>query len=118
IDPGSMGVTLMHEHLLIDMRCRYSPGPEASRQAFGEAPVTAERRADLVLDETANRDNLVLLDEPLAITEAMRFKSGGGGTIVDTTTLGLGRDPEALRRISTATGLHASMGAGYYVYLC
>src|SRR5262249_2118875 len=64
-----------------------------------------------------NIDNLLLLDEQEAIEEAMEFRMSGGRTVVDTTTLGLGRDPHALKRISIATGLNVSMGAGYYVRL-
>ena len=117
IEPADMGVTLMHEHLLLDFRCRYVPPPEVSRIRFGEAPVTPRLRADLLYEPLANLDNLLLLDEADAIEEALEFKLAGGGTVVDTTTLGLGRDPLGLRRISAATGLHVSMGAGYYVHL-
>ena len=117
IEPDQMGITLMHEHLLIDMRCRYAPSPEASGVAFGESLVSFRRLTDILHDPLGNRDNVVMLDEGESIQEALVFKQAGGGTMVDTTTLGLGRDPAALRRISAATGLHVSMGAGYYVYL-
>jgi phosphotriesterase-related protein len=40
----------------------------------------------------------------------------GGGAIADPTTDGIGRDPDALARISAATGVHLVMGAGYYVH--
>jgi phosphotriesterase-related protein len=43
------------------------------------------------------------------------YKRAGGGTIVDATTLGIGRDPLGLARIARATGLNIVMGAGYYV---
>ena len=43
------------------------------------------------------------------------FKVQGGMTIVDATTIGIGRDPRALARIARATGLNVIMGAGYYV---
>jgi phosphotriesterase-related protein len=117
IEPQQMGITLMHEHLVIDLRHRYSPPDEASRIVFGEAPVTPERLWDVQYDPFGNLDNVVLFDEQTAIDEVMQFKLAGGGTIVDTTTRGLGRDPLALRRISAATGLHVTMGAGYYVYM-
>ena len=45
----------------------------------------------------------------------MLYKQAGGGTIVDVTNIGIGRDPKALVRISQATGLNVIMGAGYYV---
>ena len=59
-------------------------------------------------------DNLVLDDADLAIREAMLFKHAGGGTLVDVTNVGLGRQPAQLRRISEETGLHVIMGASYY----
>ena len=56
----------------------------------------------------------MLTDENVAIDEVNKFKNVGGGTIVDVTSIGLKRDPEALLRVSQATGLHLVMGTGYY----
>src|SRR5262245_35722137 len=117
IEPAQMGITMMHEHLLIDFRCRLSHGPEATRVRFAQAPVTPKIRTDVLHEPFGNLDNLLMLDEQEAIEEAMELRWAGGGTVVDTTTVGLGRDPQALRRISAATGLNVSMGAGYYVRL-
>ncbi|MFW6175039.1 MAG: phosphotriesterase family protein [Chloroflexota bacterium] len=55
------------------------------------------------------------MDEEAAIGEAAHFFNAGGGTMVDVTSNGLGRDPLALRRISRATGLHIVMGGGHYI---
>jgi len=62
----------------------------------------------------SNRDNLVLLDEKIAIKEASCFKHAGGDTIVELSTRHIGRDPLALARVSRATGLNIIMGSGYY----
>ena len=51
---------------------------------------------------------------PLAFDGA-QVVDAGGRTLVDATNPDLRRDPEALRRISEATGLHVVMGAGHYV---
>ena len=59
-------------------------------------------------------DNYVLADEALAAQEALEFKQRGGDTIVDVTSIGLKRDPLALRRLSEGTGLNIIMGTGYY----
>jgi phosphotriesterase-related protein len=56
----------------------------------------------------------ILDNEELAIEEVRRYRDAGGGTICDPTNIGLKRDPEALRRISQATGVHIVMGAGWY----
>ena len=50
-----------------------------------------------------------------AIQEAELYRQLGGGTIVDATTIGIGRDPISIARIARATGLNVIMGAGYYV---
>jgi len=56
----------------------------------------------------------LLADEALAIEELTRFRDAGGTTLVDCTSEGLGRRPEALRRVSEATGVTIVMGSGHY----
>lgn len=60
------------------------------------------------------RGNGLLNDEALAIEECRGFAEAGGRTIVDCTNGSMGRDPEALRRVSEATGLNIVMGSGHY----
>src|SRR5689334_4390659 len=84
IPPARLGYTLSHEHLL----CYLWP---------------FLRRYDAILD-----------DEKLAAKELSEFRKSGGRTIIDCTSGGLGRKPEALRRISKATGIHVIMGAAWY----
>ncbi len=64
-----------------------------------------------------NREVLRLHDERLALEEAQNFALAGGGTIVDVTSRGIGRDPLGLARLARATGLNVVMGASYYVPL-
>lgn len=60
------------------------------------------------------RGDGLLHDEALAIEEVRAFAGAGGGTIVDVTSIGLGREPDKLRRVSEASGVHIIMGTGYY----
>jgi predicted metal-dependent phosphotriesterase family hydrolase len=53
-------------------------------------------------------------DEPLIVEELGAFRSAGGGTVVDLTLDGVGRDPEWLAGLARATGLHLVMGSGWY----
>ena len=109
---------MTHEHLLLDIRCLLQPAPVDLGPDFATRPVTPEIRADLVHHPITNLDDLVLDDEAMAIAELQRYADAGGGTVVDTTSIGIGRDPAALRRISEATGVHVTMGTGWYCYLC
>ena len=115
VAPEHLGPTTTHEHLLIDFLCMFSPPAEASERFKAFQPVTLENLGWVRYDPFRNKDNLQLLDEETAISEALLFKRWGGGTIVDTTTIGIGRDPGALARIARATGLNIIMGAGFYV---
>jgi len=53
-------------------------------------------------------------DEPRITEELAAYKGLGGGTLVDVTPIGIGRDLARLARLSQATGLHIVAGAGWY----
>jgi len=53
-------------------------------------------------------------DEPLIREELAAFRAAGGGTVVDLTLDGVGRDPTWLADLSRATELHVVMGSGWY----
>ena len=105
IEPSAAGQTLMHEHIFINFKApppMLPPVRGISVLQPSPMPAAGERRGG----------GLTNYDESLA--EIMAFKKIGGGTIVDTTNFGLTRDPEALLRVSRASGLHVVMGAGWY----
>lgn len=110
-----LGITLPHEHLLIDFRFMYREPEGAGGRGRGLEPVGLRNHYKVLYDWTRNLDNLQLLGEPTAVEEALLYRWEGGRTLVDPTNVGLARDPLALQRIARATGLHIIMGAGYYV---
>ena len=85
IDDDRLGITQPHEHLLVNL---YRTVTVWNYAAFE--------------------------DEALAIEELAAFSSAGGRSIVETTTIGIGREPEGLRRISAASGVNVVMGTGWY----
>ena len=115
IEPQELGVTLTHEHLLLDVTCRVSEAPEASNRAYRDAPVTIESLGRLPELISYSIDNMRLLDEGAAIEEVLRYRYAGGESLVDTTSISIARDPLALARISRATGLNVVMGGSYYI---
>lgn len=84
VEPEDLGITLSHDHILVD--------GWGLRQLY-----------EAILD-----------DEEIALEELTRYRNAGGGTICDPTNNGLGRNPEALARLSRASGVHIIMGAGWY----
>ncbi len=115
IDTKDMGITITHEHLLIDARKAWYEPLESTRITLAHKKVSIEILHELRQDPYMNFDNCFLFDEDVAVSEAKQFQLLGGGTIVDATCLGIGRDPQALQRISKRTGLHVLMGCGYYL---
>jgi len=86
IDPSELGVTLPHEH------------------------------TQIALWHIANRWDYWQLtrDEPVILEELAAFRNAGGGTLVDLTLVGVGRDPGWLRTLSERSGLNLVMGCGWY----
>ena len=66
----------------------------------------------LLLVHQRNENDLT--DEATAISELKYYAAAGGKTLTEVTNIGIGRNPEALKRISTATGIKIIMGAGFY----
>ncbi|MFC2008827.1 phosphotriesterase [Chloroflexota bacterium] len=117
IEPEKLGITLPHEHFLVDQTLGgvFFVEPERlSERALAYQPVSLENLTWVRYHTKDSLDNQTLNDIDTAVKEATLFKLEGGCSIVDQTNKGLGRDPQALARISRATGLNIIMGSGYY----
>ena len=118
IDPGQLGITLMHEHLFLTTNKTYRPDdntPATDWHLWGQQ-VTMDK-LDLVRARKPILDNWFVADEQTAINEAVDFRNLGGNTLVEVTSIGLRRDPLAMARVSYATGLNVVMGTGWYMKL-
>ena len=111
----AMGITLPHEHLLIDFEVMFREPANGGERGLARQPVSLANLGWVRHNFSSNLDNLQLLDEAVARDEALLFKHAGGQTFVDPTNRGLARDPLALARVARATGLNIIMGSGYYV---
>jgi phosphotriesterase-related protein len=114
IDPVEMGITLPHEHLVSDGAAWFVEPQEATEKALARAKVSLETLCWIRYHWFQNLDDMLMLDEREAVEEILHFKWAGGQTVVEMSNHGLGRDPQALARISRITGLHILMGCGYY----
>ena len=109
-----IGVTLMHEHLLIDFSVRYDPS-SSDVDDLDEASGPIER-GRLMASPAAFRANLIRDSVDDATGELAEFSAVGGRTVVDLTTVGLGHDRAGLREASVRSGVHVVAGTGYYVH--
>lgn len=87
IDPSSLGVTYVHEHML----CNAPPAMQATSGGI-----------DLLLD-----------DEDASSAELELFKQAGGSAVIDLTCKEYGRDIEGLQRLSQRTGIHLVAATGH-----
>ncbi len=115
IKPSALGVTLTHEHLLIDLSTLFDPPQEASARAIYHAPLTQETLGYIRYYHASNSENYKLLDMDTAIAEASLYRQRGGVSLVDATSIGIARDPVGLARISRTAGINIVMGAAFYV---
>ena len=118
IEPGQLGITLMHEHLFVATTRTYMPDDNtpATDWWLWEQDLTMDR-LDLTRARRPIMDNWFVADEQTAIEEAIEFRNLGGGTLVELTSIGIRRDPLAMARVSYATGLNVVMGTGWYMKL-
>ena len=111
IDPLTAGPTLIHEHLILSLTCDWRPElhPEVAAQK-----VRPESLADVKRNVGACYDDLILNDLETMTAEVRRFAQVGGGTIVEVTSNGIGRDVQALAWIARASQVNIVAGCGYY----
>jgi len=115
VDRKDLGLITPHEHIFIDMSVFYQEPAEISAKVRARGPVTMDKLGVLKRNPFAVLDNVQMMDFQTQLQEIGFFQSAGGRTIVDATTVGIGRDPELLRQAAAHTGLHIVAGAGFYV---
>ncbi len=114
IPARDLGVTLMHEHMFIDLSFLRGPPTADWQKPLVDAEITLASRGLLQVDPYVSRRNLVLDGLDVAIAELGPFRELGGGSLVDLTITGIRPQPAKLREVSEQTGLHIVAGCGYY----
>lgn len=113
IAADDLGITLGHEHLLIDLRGLWEQ-PPAGRAYLVEQEPTLENLGALLRNPYDSRPNLLIDDPELSIQELRHYRAAGGQSIVDLTTVGIRPEPEKLRAIAQRSGIQVIAGCGYY----
>ncbi|HLI06581.1 MAG TPA: hypothetical protein VKV40_08440 [Ktedonobacteraceae bacterium] len=113
IAASELGITLSHEHLLIDLRGLWE-NPPAGRAYLVDQEPTLENRGALTRNPYDSKLNLLIDDPALILQELQHYRAAGGQSLIDLTTVGIRPEPEMLRLISERSGLHVIAGCGYY----
>lgn len=108
-----LGVTLVHEHVLLDFTCRYLAAPDEP-ELVATQPALVDRHR-LLARPAGYRVNLLRHDLDEAATELGWFVDAGGGTIVDLTTHGLSADALGLRTLAERQDVHLVAATGVYI---
>lgn len=110
VAPDALGQTLMHEHLVWDIR---SP---LLAQMQNQGPMLCLcNYHETNYGRVKVPRNLISKDVALATREVGYMKAAGGDTVVELSSGGLSPDPVGLQSISRDTGAHIVMGCGHYV---
>ncbi len=115
VEPEELGVTLPHEHILMESSVYFIEPTVATEKHLAHQPVTLQNLGWIRMNYMNNLDNSKLTDEETAIDELLLYQRNGGITIVDVTPKDVKRDPLGLARIARATGLNIIMGTAYYL---
>ncbi|MQG18606.1 MAG: hypothetical protein FI687_02365 [SAR202 cluster bacterium] len=130
ISNNDLGITLMHEHILLDQQARerrslkvrakkdnfFSKGvPSTFLNDWDKKKLNIDNLSDSMSNRYSIADNYYLNDLNLAQMELNNYFSRGGDSVVDLTVRGIGRDPLGLFQISSLTGINIIMGTGWYV---
>jgi phosphotriesterase-related protein len=117
VRPDSLGFTSMHDHILLDgcvYRRRWGVFVPTELHGMWNDPIRLDNIYLLKKSFPLLRDNLVIDDEELMAAELTDFKSSGGSTIVDMSSVGLRLSVQGIQRLSRKTGVHVVTSTGLY----
>jgi phosphotriesterase-related protein len=117
VDSADLGVCLPHEHIINDVRSWWQASNQVGidPEKFAKQPVSTDILWELRLDPFSNLDNCQMDDAATAEEELLMFKALGGVSVLEATSVSIGRNLPMLRDISQATGLTVIAGTGFYL---
>jgi phosphotriesterase-related protein len=115
IAPAQLGVTLTHEHLVVDTRCwQVPPRTERQRERANDR-LTIDMLGDVRRDALVYSDNLHVDEPEKLLSELESFRELGGASLVDLSVKGLEPDYAVMQDLARRSGLNVIAGSGYYV---
>jgi phosphotriesterase-related protein len=112
IEPAALGVTMMHEHILWDIR----PPPLRADGVDQGPEIDLCNCWKINYGQVKAPRNAILSCEATAAREIAELGAAGGRSVVELSCGGLAPDPEGLVRVSRSSGVQIVMGCGHYVH--
>ncbi|KAK7863879.1 hypothetical protein R5R35_007212 [Gryllus longicercus] len=119
VPPESLGRTLTHEHFSLNFDKFYVAPPKSIENVFDNT-IHLENVGYVRQYPYSSKYNIEFCDRDThnAINkEVLTYKNAGGGTIVENTSHGLGRNVQLMKNVSEASGVNVVAGTGHYVAL-
>lgn len=117
VDSANLGVCLPHEHILNDVRSWWAQTNQIGLDdsLFRDALVSEEILWELRHDPFGNLDNCVMDSLDTAVNELATFRELGGASVLEVTSISIGRNLAGLREVSERTGVAIVAGSGLYL---
>jgi len=115
IKKEKLGVVLPHEHLFDDISFTYKMPRNREEKKYVTEKISLKNLHLLKSNPGFIRDNLYLNDANMAGEELLQFKLAGGSTIVEQSTIGVGRNVKAIHDIAKKLGINIIVSTGYYI---
>jgi phosphotriesterase-related protein len=112
---SALGTVLPHEHLIANAVGQWRMPENDDELAEYTQPFALPMRGRVQLAPFSYRDAMQQLEFSVALAELRGLAELGPHTVAELSIPGIGRDPRALKALSTMTGVHVVMGCGEYV---
>lgn len=109
------GITLIHEHLYMDMSPMVRAHEYQADPAHGERPFDIRVAGECRWNPGAHPANYRFDEREAVLEDLLDAHDLGVRTVVDATPRDIGRNPKALQALARGSGLNVVMGTGYYL---
>ncbi|ODM99152.1 Phosphotriesterase-related protein, partial [Orchesella cincta] len=119
VNVDSLGAILTHEHLHMQFDCALQMPPKGLKYPSEPKETFALHNLGVLRQYPYSSKYNTKLDDAdsraIMLDEVLRYKSAGGGTIVENTVEGIGRNLGVLKQLSVDSGVTIIAGTGFYV---
>ncbi|CAL8089473.1 unnamed protein product [Orchesella dallaii] len=119
VDVDKLGAILTHEHLHMQFDCALQMPPKDLKYPNEPKETFALHNLGIVRQYPYSSKYNTKLDDvdtrAIILDEILRYKAAGGGTIVENTVEGIGKNLSLLKQLGLESGVTIVAGTGFYI---